>query len=329
VTAALPNPASLQLVREAPIPVAVLTGFLGSGKTTLIRSLLRNPAFEGTAVIVNEFGEIGLDHLLVEAAEEETVLLAGGCLCCATRGDLVRALRSLLDRRERAELPAYGRVIVETSGLADPAPILQTLMSDPLRLSRYKPAGLTATVDCLLGVDTLARHGEAVRQIALADRILVTKTDLADARQLDATMDAIRMVTQAPTSTTASWHGLGAELFRPFSWSVETGDLQVAHHHGAYTTVTRSIDRPLAWLHVETWLKETVERCGANLLRLKAILAIEGEDRPVAIHAVQHVIHKPEHLADWPDGLHQGRILLIGHGLDPASLSRLLDNLAG
>jgi len=329
VTAALPEPAGLTLVREAPIPVAVLTGFLGSGKTTLIRSLLRNPAFERTAVIVNEFGEIGLDHLLVEAAEEDTVLLEGGCLCCATRGDLVRALRSLLDRRERAELPAYGRVILETSGLADPAPILQTLMSDPLRLSRYKPAGLTATVDCLLGIDTLTRHGEAARQIALADRILITKTDLTDAKQLDATMDAIRMVTPAPISTTASRHGLGAELFRPFSLSVDPAYRQASHQHGAYATVTRSFDRPLAWSQVETWLKKTVEGCGANLLRLKAILAIEGEDRPVAIHAVQHVIHRPERLSSWPDGMAQGRILAIGHDLDVAFLECILDDLAG
>ena len=135
--AALPDPGGLALLRQPSIPVAVLTGFLGSGKTTLIRSLLRDPAFEGTAVVVNEFGEVGLDHLLVEAVEkEDTILLDGGCLCCTTRGDLVRALRSLLDRRERAELPAYRRVIVETSGLADPAPILHTLMTDPLLASR-------------------------------------------------------------------------------------------------------------------------------------------------------------------------------------------------
>jgi G3E family GTPase len=328
VTAALPNPAGLTLVREAPIPVAVVTGFLGSGKTTLIRSLLRDPALAGTAVIVNEFGEIGLDHILMEAAEEDTILLEGGCLCCATRGDLVRALRSLLDRRERAELPAYRRVIVETSGLADPASILQTLMSDPLRLSRYKPAGLTATVDCLLGVETLRRHVEAARQIAFADRVLITKTELADEKRRVATVDAIRALSTAPISSTASGPGAGADLFQSFSRNFDLIEPSATHRHGAYATLTRILDRPLAWPRVEAWLGEAVDRCGANLLRLKAIIAVKDEDRPVAIHVVQHVIHRPEYLAAWPDGLRQGRISVIGQGIEPAFLNRMLDDLA-
>jgi G3E family GTPase len=327
VTAALPDPAGLALVREAPIPVAVLTGFLGSGKTTLIRSLLRDPAFEGTAVVVNEFGEVGLDHLLVEAAEEDTVLLEGGCLCCATRGDLVRALRSLLDRRERAELPAYRRVIVETSGLADPAPILQTLMSDPLRLSRYRLARLTATVDCLLGIETLRSYPEAARQVALADRILLTKTDLADEKRVAATTGAVRKLSAAPIASAASGPGAGAALFRPPSARVDPGALQGPHAHGAYATATRSVDRALAWPRVEAWLCDVVDQCGADLLRLKAVLAIEGEEAPVALHAVQHVIHRPERLPAWPDGMGQGRIVVVGHGLEPACFDRILADL--
>jgi len=329
VTTTLPNPAGLTLVREAPIPVAVVTGFLGSGKTTLIRSLLRDPALEGTAVIVNEFGEIGLDHMLVETAEEDTILLEGGCLCCATRGDLVRALRSLLDRRERGELPAYRRVILETSGLADPAPILQTLMSDPLRLSRYKPAGLTATADCLLGVETLPRHAEAARQIAFADRVLITKTDLADEKRRVATADAIRALSAAPIGSAASRRDAAAGLFQPFSRNLDFVEPSGSHRHGPYVTAARILDLPLAWPRVQAWLGKAVERCGANLLRLKAIIALKDEDRPVAIHAVQHVIHRPEYLAAWPDGLRQGRISLIGQGIEPAFLDRMLDDLAG
>ena len=327
VTAVLPDPAGLTLICEAPIPVAVVTGFLGSGKTTLIRSLLRNPALEGTAVIVNEFGEIALDHLLVEAAEEDTVLLEGGCLCCASRGDLVRALRSLLDRQERAELPAYRRVIVETSGLADPAPILQTMMCDPLRLSRYRPVGLTATVDGLLGTKTLRRHGEAERQIACADQILITKTDLADQRQLVATASAIRAFSAAPIETTASMGDGGAGLFRSFSTKFGLVGSSEAHHHGPYVTVARILERALPWSRVEAWLGEAVERHGANLLRLKAIIPVENEDRPVVVQAVQHVIHRPEHLDAWPDRSRQGRIVMIGQGIEPASLNRMLDDL--
>jgi G3E family GTPase len=324
VTTALPDPADLTLVREAPIPVAVVTGFLGSGKTTLIGSLLRDPAFEGTAIIVNEFGEIALDHLLVEAAEEDTVLLEGGCLCCASRGDLVRALRSLLDRRERAELPAYRRVILETSGLADPVPILQTLMSDPLRLSRYKLAGLTATVDCLLGTETLRRHGEAERQIAFADRILITKSDLADEKRFVATTNAIRALSAAPIETAAS---MRVGLFRPFTSSFGLAGPSDAHHHGSYVTVARILERSLPWSRVEAWLGEAVERCGANLLRLKAIVPVENEDRPVAVQAVQHVIHRPEYLDAWPDHSRQGRMVVIGQAIERGVLERMLDDL--
>jgi len=328
VTTALPDPAGLTLIREAPIPVAVVTGFLGSGKTTLIRALLRDPALEGTAVIVNEFGEIGLDHVLVEAAEEDTILLEGGCLCCASHGDLVRALRSLLDRRERAELPAYRRVILETSGLADPAPILQTLMRDPLRLSRYKPASLTTTVDCLLGLETFQRHGEAERQIAFADQVLITKTDLADKKRLVATRDAVRTLSAAPISIAPPGPGQGIGLFQTLSESIRLDVTPAPHHHGSYTTVARILDRALPWSRVEGWLGEAVERCGGGLLRLKAIIAVEGEDRPVAIHAVQHVIHRPEYLPPSPDRSRQGRITVIGQGIERAVLDRLLDDLA-
>ena len=329
LTAELPDPASLRLVREAPIPVAIVTGFLGSGKTTLIRALLRDPGLEGTAVVVNEFGEAGLDHLLVESAREDTVLLEGGCLCCATHGDLVRALRSLLDRRERAELPAYRRVVVETSGLADPAPILQTLMSDPLRLSRYRLASLTATVDGLLGSDTLDRYAESSRQVALADRILITKTDLADEAQMAATVGAVRCRSLAPIEPVAWGRGNGAALFQPSLRSRTPEGDHGTHTHGPYATVTRSVDRALAWPRVEAWLANAVDRHGAELLRVKALLAIEGEEGPVLLQAVQHVVHRPERLAAWPEGMQEGRIVMIGCGLEAEALRRMVDELLG
>jgi G3E family GTPase len=329
LNATLPDPATLALVREPVIPVSVLTGFLGSGKTTLIRSLLSQPAFAGTAVVVNEFGEIGLDHLLVEAAvKEDTILLEGGCLCCATRGDLVRALRSLLDRRQRAELPPYRRVIVETSGLVDPAPILQTLMSDPLRLSRYRLASLTTTLDAVLGAETLARFDEARRQAALADRIVLTKADLADEAQRSAALAAVRQFSAAPIVLASDMVSSGAgELFWSTSTSVGSGERHEHHSHGVYASASRSLDRPLAWPRVEAWLDAIVERCGSRLLRLKAVLAIEDEQAPVALHAVQHVIHRPERLAAWPAGLAQGRIVLIAEGLSSAELDLMLDEL--
>jgi G3E family GTPase len=327
MNASLPDPATLTLVREAPIPVAVLTGFLGSGKTTLIRSLLADPAFAETAVVVNEFGEIGLDHLLVEAAGEDTVLLEGGCLCCASQGDLVRALRSLLTRRERAELPAYRRVIIETSGLADPAPILQTLMLDPLRLSRYRLARLTATVDGQLGIETLRRHSEAIRQLAFADEILITKTDLIDDDRLAETIAAIRAVSAAPVAESRAEQGIGAGFFQSPGHSVAPQAGGSVHHHDAYATVSRRFDGVLPWAEVESWLGRLIARCGAKLLRFKALLAIEGEDAPVLLQAVQHVVHRPERLASWPEARRESRIVLIAEGIEKASLAHLLDEL--
>ncbi len=165
-----------------PIPVAVLTGFLGSGKTTLLNHLLAHPDMGETAVIVNEFGEIGLDHLLIESAGEDTVLLNSGCLCCTVRGDLIETMRRLFKRRARREVPAFTRLAVETTGLADPAPILHTLMSDPLLVNWFRLDAVIATVDAAAGRATLDAHGESVKQAAVADRLLLTKTDLVGGR---------------------------------------------------------------------------------------------------------------------------------------------------
>jgi G3E family GTPase len=326
LAAALPDAAGLVLDRQAPIPVAVLTGFLGSGKTTLIRGLLRDPCFAETAVVVNEIGEIGLDHLLLESAREDVLLLEGGCLCCAAHGDLVRALRALLDRSERGELPVFRRVVVETSGLADPAPVLLSLMSDPLRLSRFKPAGLTVTADCVLGIETLARHDEAIRQVVLADRILLTKTDLVDAQRRQVTIDALRRHSQAPILPVSA-ESAGPILFRPAIRDIDWPGLAMPHRHGAYVTASRRIERPLAWPRVDSWLRATVETLGPRLLRLKALLAIEGEDRPVALHAVQHMIHLPERLTAWPDGQRRGRIVMIAESVEPGLLHAMLEEL--
>jgi G3E family GTPase len=176
---------STQNAAEQRIPVTVLTGFLGSGKTTLLNKLLRRPELADTAVIINEFGEIGLDHLLVEKSDDEgMVTLNSGCLCCTVRGDLVRTMSELFLKRSRGEVSEFKRMVVETTGLADPAPILHTLMTDPLLASRYRLDGVVTTVDGVNGVSTLDNHEEAVKQAAVADRLLLTKVDIADAPKL-------------------------------------------------------------------------------------------------------------------------------------------------
>jgi len=323
----LPDPATLTLAREAPIPVAVVTGFLGSGKTTLIRRLLRESDFVETAVIVNEFGEVGLDHLMLDSAREDVLVLEGGCLCCAAQGDLVRALRSLLARSTRGELPNFRRVVIETSGLADPGPILLSLMTDPLRLSRFKLRALTATVDCLLGGEALRRQDVAARQLALADRVLLTKTDLADEVQQAAARETARGLTSAPIEAAAG--RLGAILFDTAVRDVELPFPDERHRHGSYATASRSIEEPLTWSRVESWLRHTVEDLGEDLLRLKALIPIEGEAGPVAFHAVQHVIHRPECLPARPGSEGKGRIVIIGRSKDEWRLREALVSIDG
>jgi len=188
------------------LPVSVLTGFLGSGKTTLLSKLVRDPAMANTAVVINEFGEVGLDHLLVEQANEQTVLLDSGCLCCTVRGDLVDTLRDLFVKRVRGEVPAFDRVVVETTGLADPAPILHTLMSDPLLSARYRLDGVITTVDAVNGSKELDEHQESVKQAAVADRIVLTKTDIADAAGIAALEARLHALNPAAPRIRAS-HG--------------------------------------------------------------------------------------------------------------------------
>ena len=294
-------------------PVTVLTGFLGAGKTTLLNHLLRQPELANTAVLVNEFGEIGLDHLLVEKLDDTTILLNAGCLCCTVRGDLARVLREMLPRARRGDI---GRVIIETTGLADPIPILATLMTDSVAASAYRLDGIVTVVDAVNGATHLDEQEEAVRQVAVADRIVISKSDLADAASLHARLSALNPGAPIAFGKVDPAFILHAGLFDPAAKSpnvagwLNAAAFEPAHHHhhdpnrhdARIAAFCLSLNDPLDWPGLSMWLQMLVASHGENLMRVKGILNLKGHDRPVAIHAVRHLMHPPAKLTAWPEG---------------------------
>ena len=314
------------------LPVSVITGFLGSGKTTLLNKLLKHPGMDRTAVVVNEFGEIGIDHALVESADDDVVLMSSGCLCCTIRGDLVNTLRDLYVRRAKNEVPEFDRLLIETTGLADPAPILHTLMSDPMLMSRYRLDGVIATVDAVNGDGTLDRQFESVKQAAVADRIVVTKTDAATPAAIDGLEARLKALNPAAPQFRAA-HGeidpavlFNAGLYDPESktldvqrWLKEEAYAQAAGSHGhdhdhahdqghdhahdvnrhdeSIRAFCVYLDEPLPWQTVATWLELLATYRGDDLLRVKGVLNVEESETPVVVHGVQHMFHPPVPLA--------------------------------
>jgi G3E family GTPase len=302
-------------------PVALVTGYLGSGKTTLIRALLESPALGETAVIVNELGEIGIDHAILRRIDERTVLLASGCVCCTLRGDLADELRDLVDRRASGEIPAFTRVVVETTGVADPAPILATLVSEPLVRHQYVLESVIATVDAQHGL----RGEESERQVAAADVLVVTKTDLADPADMERTLSALNPI----ASVVRAVHGDldPALLLGPrkaacvdSTQALSAGARGHAHRHEEdIAAVSLVLDGPVDWLGFGVWLTMLLHARGREILRVKGLLDVGGEG-PLLVDAVQHVVHPPVHLDAWPDDDRRSRLVLIGRNLDAERL---------
>jgi G3E family GTPase len=323
------------------IPVYVLTGFLGSGKTTLLARLLRDPAMSRTAVIINEFGEIGLDHELIETSDESFVTLSNGCLCCKVRSDLARTLDDLAARRAAGQVSRFERVVIETSGLADPAPILHALMTDPAVREAYAIGPVITTVDAMTGLSSLERFPESLKQVALADRIVLTKTDLPDAEIRAAEARILELNPRARVLRGVRGEVPWQALFsvssdtvdeKPAATNSDTGRL-LPHDHShssGITTFTLLRERPLHAATLTLFLSALAENCGSDLLRVKGIVGIAEEpERPAVIHGVQHVYYTPEWLERWPSGDRRTRVVFIGSNIDPAWSRQLLELLEG
>jgi G3E family GTPase len=321
------------------IPVSVLTGFLGSGKTTLLGHLLRQPEFSRTAVIINEFGEIGLDHELIEASEDSFIELTTGCLCCKVRTDLAQTLQDLLRRRGEGTCPPFDRIVIETSGLADPAPILQTLMTDRGLADRLVLGGVVTTVDAVNGAGALEREAVSQKQVAVADRIVLTKLDLAQAAGPLLLRRLASLNSGAPVLSADHGRIESRGLFDTGLYDLATKSIDVhgwlaeaAHghshdpHHDDIEACAIVRTQPIRAVALTLFLETLAEHCGADLLRLKGIVNIaESPERPAVIHGVQHVFHAPTWLERWPSDDRRSRIVLIGRRLPRRWVEVLLD----
>ena len=327
------------------IAVSVITGFLGSGKTTLLGRLLRDPAMSRTAVIMNEFGAVGLDHELIETSDESFVQLSNGCLCCNVRSDLVLTLGDLAARRAAGTVPPFERVVVETTGLADPAPILHALMTDRDLCEVYALDGVVTTVDALTGLATLEHHDESLRQAAVADRIVLTKTDLPGAQTTAITERLARVNPGAPILSVVNGAVAPAALFDSGLYTVagKHPDVQAwlapeaiaaasGHarhdHRNDISSFCVVRDEPLHAVALALLLSALAENCGADLLRMKGIVCIaEQPERPAVIHGVQHVFHAPVWLQRWPSEDRRTRMVFIGRDIRESWVRGLLDLL--
>ncbi|QOZ77676.1 GTP-binding protein [Bradyrhizobium sp. CCBAU 53351] len=334
------------MTRAPLIPVTVLTGFLGSGKTTVLNHLLRQPGMDGTVAVINEFGEVGLDHLLVETSEERFALLDNGCVCCSVREDLVALLEDLSSREAAGTLPPIRRVLIETTGLADPVPVLHTLMTAPGVVARYRIDGVVVTVDAVNALRSLDHHAEAVKQIAVADRILLTKADLAEADSLAGVEQRIRTINPTVSVMPVN-HGsiapntlFGAGLFAPearsdqvASWfaAATTAHAHASHHHDHHAHDSRIssfsfvVNEPIRWAAFSRWLDYVAALKGDDLLRFKALVNVADRPQgPVVVHAVQHVLHPPIGLGNWPSDDRSSRLVFIVRDIAAEAIERTL-----
>ncbi|QCI67116.1 CobW family GTP-binding protein [Phreatobacter stygius] len=322
------------------IPVCIVTGFLGAGKTTLINRLLGNPGMKGALVIVNEFGAVGLDHLFIESTDTDLVLLSSGCICCTVRGDLEMALRDIAAKRQAGTIAPFDRVLIETTGLADPAPVAALFLNHPMVMHDFRLQAVVTVVDAVNGMRQLDEHAEAMVQAGLSDLLLISKTDIADARDaasLDRRLGQIapqakRMVAchgeVAPEIIFAAVPAAPARSLPPplEAHPGTCADPQCSHpdhgtrHDASIRTICIVHDRPLPWAIVNDWLGLVRSTWGDALLRLKGLVAVTDEPGPLVVHGVHRTFHPPVALDDWPDDDRRTRLVLIVRDVDPGAI---------
>ena len=321
------------------IPVSIVTGFLGSGKSTLINKLLKRPDMNRVAVIVNEFGEQSIDHDLIQVSSEQMMLLNNGCLCCVLRGDLQETLRDLFVKRRTGEIIDFDRVIVETTGLADPAPVMQTLMSDTMLQGQYRLDAVVTLVDAVNGAGQLDTMQEPVKQAALADRIVITKSDLADETAVAGLESRLRELNpNAPIK-----RAVNGEIDLPFLVNVGLANARsrledverwmgaevhdehghVHRHDASVTSFSLRYDKPFTWSAFSQCMEVLTALRGPDLLRVKGLVNVEGHEGPLVVQGVQHLFHPPIELADWPSGDRATRLVFITKGIPRATVESL------
>jgi G3E family GTPase len=306
------------------LPVVLVTGFLGSGKTTLLSRLLGRPELGETAVIVNELGEVAIDHHLLRRVDERTVLLGNGCLCCTLRGDLADELRDLLSRRTRGDIPPFRRVLVETTGLADPAPVLNTLLAEPVVKHHFEPGAVIATVDAQNGDGQLDREAETLKQVLVADRLVVTKGDVAERGSVDALVERLRGLNPAADVLEVSFGEADpALLLAPGNRDPRHLQLAESPQHADVHPFVLFLDRPVDWTSFGIWLTMLLASRGVDVLRVKGLLDVGGPG-PVVLNGVQHVVHPPVHLDAWPDEDRRSRLVFIARGLEKGEVEASL-----
>jgi G3E family GTPase len=317
-------------VRGSRIPVTVVTGFLGAGKTTLVKEFLQTPEGSGTALVVNEFGATGIDDALLRSSADETVLLGNGCLCCNVRSDLQVALRRLVSERERGKVPYFGRVVIETSGLADPSPILSTFATDRALGDEFHIGTVMTVVDAVNGASTLSQFPEARRQVVLADRLILTKTDLADSHAVQTLTAELRQLNRHAVVDIARNGVIDPACFLEDQKHAPAAAFSAETVHGDdVRSFVFADDEPIDWPIFARTMETLVALRGPDFLRAKGFLNVRGCEGPVVVQFVQHLAHPPVELAEWPEGQRGSRVVFITRNFGEAEVTALFDAVRG